>query len=166
MLMSVVETTVTPITVRVLKYDGTEYRRWRAHVARRDGSLMVLEAEFDIEVHHSQLGHIPLGTRTVEYYWLDRWYNVFRFLRDTGETRLWYCNINLPPIIEGSLITYVDLDIDVLVQTDFSYQILDLDEFERHARIFSYPPEVQESTQNALAELILRIESRQFPFNE
>ena len=62
--------------------------------------------------------------------------------------------------------TYVDLDIDVLVQTDFSYQILDLDEFERHTRVFSYPPEVQESTRNALAELILRIESRQFPFNE
>ena len=164
--MSVVEATVSPITVRVLKYDGTEYRHWSAQLARRDGSLIVLEAEFDIEVHHSQLGHIPLGTRTVEYYWLDRWYNVFRFLRDTGETRLWYCNINLPPIVEGSLITYVDLDIDVLVQTDASYQILDLDEFERHARIFSYPPEVQESTQNALAELILRIESRQFPFNE
>ena len=164
--MSVVETTVTPITVRVLKYDGTEYRHWNAQLARRDGSLMVLEAEFDIEVHHSQLGHIPLGTRTVEYYWLDKWYNVFRFLRNTGETRFWYCNINLPPIIEGSLMTYVDLDIDVLVQTDFSYQILDLDEFERHARIFSYPPEVQESTQNALAELILQIESRQFPFNE
>ena len=164
--MNAIEAPGAPITVRVLKYDGTEYRHWSAQLARRDGSLIVLEAEFDIEVHHSQLGHIPLGTRTVEYYWLDKWYNVFRFLRDTGETRFWYCNINLPPIVEDSLMTYVDLDIDVLVQTDFSYQILDLDEFERHARIFSYPPEVQESTQNALAELILRIESRQFPFNE
>ena len=159
-------TPVTPITVRVLKYDGTEHRHWTAQLAGRDGSLMILEAEFDIEVNHSQLGHIPLGTRTVEYYWLDRWYNVFRFLKDTGETRFWYCNINLPPAVEDSLMTYVDLDIDVLVQTDFSYQILDLDEFERHARIFSYPPDLQESTQNALAELILLIESRQFPFNE
>src|SRR5437763_17172670 len=166
MPMNAVETTGTPIVVRVLKYDGTQYRHWNARLARRDGPLMVLEAEFDIEVHHSQLGHIPLGTRTVEYYWLDKWYNVFRFLRDTGETRFWYCNINLPPTVEDSLMTYVDLDIDVLVQTDFSYQILDLDEFERHARIFSYPPEVQESTQNALTELILRIERRQFPFNE
>jgi len=164
--MSAIEPTVTPITVRVLKYDGTEHRHWTAQLVRRDGSLMILEAEFDIEVNHPQLGHIPLGTRTVEYYWLDKWYNVFRFLRDTGETRFWYCNINLPPTVEDSLMTYVDLDIDVLVQTDFSYKILDLDEFERHARIFSYPPELQESTQNALAELILRIESRQFPFNE
>jgi len=161
-----VEATCTPITVRVLKYDGTEYRHWNAQLARRDGPLVVLDAEFDVEVHHSQLGHIPLGTRTVEYYWLDRWYNVFRFLRDTGETRLWYCNINLPPIVEDSLITYVDLDIDVLVQTDFSYQILDLDEFDHHAQEFADPREVQESAREALAELISRIESRQFPFNE
>lgn len=157
---------VTPITVRVLKYDGTEHRHWSAQLARRDGSLMILEAEFDTEVHHSQLGHILPGTRTVEYYWLDKCYNVFRFLKDNGETRFWYCNINLPPIVADSVMTYVDLDIDVLVQADFSYQILDLDEFERHARTFSYPAELQESTRNALAELILRIESRQFPFNE
>ena len=91
---------------------------------------------------------------------------MFRFLGNAGETRLWYCNINMAPIVEGSLITYVDLDIDVLVQTDFSYQILDLEEFEHHARIFSYPEEVQESAKTALAELISRIESRQLPFNE
>src|SRR2546429_9233029 len=119
---------------------------------------MVLEAEFDIEVHHSQLGHIPPGTRTVEYYWLDKWYNVFRFLRDTGETRFCYCNINLPPIVEDSLMTYVDLDIGVLVQNDFSYPILELDEFDLPPRLFSYPPEAQDSRHNALTELVLQIE--------
>ena len=166
MPMNAAEPTGETITVRVLKYDGREYRHWTAKLVRRDRSVIVLDGEFDTEVQHSQLGHIPLGTRTVEYYWLDKWYNVFRFLGNAGETRLWYCNINTAPIVEGSLITYVDLDIDVLVQTDFSYQILDLEEFEHHARIFSYPEEVQESAKTALAELISRIESRQLPFNE
>ena len=164
--MSTVEPTGTSFTVRVLRYDGTEYRRWHARLVRRDGSLIVFEGEFDIEVQHSNLGHIPIGTRTVEYYWQDRWYNVFRFLGDTGETRLWYCNINLPPIIEDSSITYVDLDLDVMVRPDFSYQILDSDEFAHHARLFQYPRDVQESAQQALAEVISRVEGRQFPFNE
>ena len=164
--MNAVEASATPITVRVLKYDGTEYRQWQAQLVRCDGSLMVLNGEFDIEVQHSQLGHIPLGTRTVEYYWLDKWYNVFRFLGNAGETRLWYCNVNMAPIVKDSVLTYVDLDIDILVQADFSYRILDLDEFELHTRLFSYPQEVQEVAKNALAELISRIEGRQFPFNE
>ena len=166
MSMSEVEATGAPFTIRVLRYDGTEYRRWAARLVRRDGSLIVFEGEFDIEVQHVHIGHIPLGTRTVEYYWQDKWYNVFRFLGAAGETRLWYCNINLPPIIEDSTITYIDLDLDVLVQPDWSYQILDSDEFTDHARIFHYPQEVQESAQKAVTELISRVEGRQFPFNE
>jgi protein associated with RNAse G/E len=166
MSKSSVEPPGTPFTIRVLRYDGTEYRRWSATLSHRDGPLIVLEAEFDCEVQHLHLGHIPLGTRTIEYYWQDRWYNVFKFLDDAGETRLWYCNVNLPPMVEEASITYVDLDLDLIVRTDFSYQILDADEFEHHARIFGYPEEVQESAQRALNELISRIEGRQFPFNE
>jgi uncharacterized protein len=166
MTMSIDPDTGTPFTIRVLRYDGTEYRRWNVRLVRRDGSLIVFEGEFDIEVQHPHIGHISPGTRTVEYYWQDKWYNVFRFLGDAGETRFWYCNINLPPIIESSSITYVDLDLDVLVQTDGSYQILDSDEFAHHAQMFQYPPEVEESAQQALTELISRLEVRQFPFNQ
>jgi protein associated with RNAse G/E len=83
-----------------------------------------------------------------------------------GKTRLWYCNVNLPPVIDESSITYVDLDLDLIVRADFSYQILDSEEFEQHARIFGYPQEVQESAHKALTELISRIEARQFPFNQ
>jgi protein associated with RNAse G/E len=166
MSQTAVEPAGTPFTIRVLRYDGTEHRHWKARLARREGPLIVLEAEFDVEVQHLHLGHIPLGARTVEYYWQHRWYNVFRFLDDAGKTRLWYCNVNLPPIVEESSITYVDLDLDLIVRTDFSYEVLDADEFEHHARVFGYPEDVQESARNALTQLISRIESRQFPFNE
>jgi len=75
------------ITVRVLKYDGTEYRRWNARVASRDRSLLILEAEFEHDVQHHLLGEIRRGTRTIEYYWLDQCYNVFRFLKDDGHSK-------------------------------------------------------------------------------
>ena len=161
-----IEAAGTLFSIRVLRYDGTEHRHWNARLVRRDDALIVLEAEFDVEVQHLHLGHIPLGARTIEYYWRERWYNVFEFLDDAGKTRLWYCNVNLPPVISESSITYVDLDLDVIVRTDFSYQILDSEEFEQHALKFGYPQEVQESAQTALTEIISRIESRQFPFNE
>src|SRR5712692_5035468 len=72
----------TPITVCVLKYDGAEHRRWPARLAQREGALVVLDAAFEFDVQHHLLGDIQRGTRTIEYYWLDRWYNVFRFLND------------------------------------------------------------------------------------
>ncbi|MGZ8842699.1 MAG: DUF402 domain-containing protein [Pyrinomonadaceae bacterium] len=79
---------------------------------------------------------------------------------------MFYCNVNMPPKLEGGTLVYVDLDIDVLVQPDLSYEILDLEEFADHARILQYPQEVQESARKALTEIISRVEGRQFPFNE
>jgi protein associated with RNAse G/E len=152
------------ITVRVLKYDGTEYRRWKATLAQRDESLIVLDAAFADEVRHSLLGKISRGTRTIEYYWLDRWYNIFRFLESDGTTKLYYCNVNMLPEISRDILSYIDLDLDILVQPDFSYQVLDLDEFEANAARYGYTDQVKQRAHEALAELISMIETRQFPF--
>jgi protein associated with RNAse G/E len=153
------------ITVRVLKYDGTEYRRWSATLARRDESLIVLGAAFEDEVEHHLLGNIRRGTRTIEYYWFDRWYNIFRFLEIDGATKLFYCNVNMPPEISGGVLSYIDLDIDVMVRPDFSYQVLDLEEFAANAARYSYPEQVRAQTHKAVAELTSMIETRQFPFS-
>jgi protein associated with RNAse G/E len=158
--------TPADVTVRVLKYDGAEHRRWSAKLARREGSLVVLDAAFEFDVQHHLLGDIQRGTRTIEYYWLDRWYNVFRFLNVNGETRLYYCNINMPPKLEDEVLTYVDLDIDILVQPDNSYKVLDLAEFEANAERYGYPEEIKRHAHTAVDELISMAETRQFPFSE
>jgi len=163
--MSTVEITdPADVTVRVCKYDGTEYRRWNAHLVRRQGSLIVLDGEFESDVQHQLLGRIDRGTRTIEYYWLDRWYNIFWFLENNGSTRLWYCNVNMPPTLDDSVLSYVDLDIDVLVQPDLSYQVLDMDDFERNAQSFNYPAETHRHAHQAVNDLISMIETSQFPF--
>jgi protein associated with RNAse G/E len=144
------------IVVRVYKYDGREHRTWHARLAEQAGPLIVLDAVFAEEVEHDLLGKIALGTISTEYYWLDRWYNVFRF---GGR---FYCNVTKPPSFNRSVLTYVDLDIDVLVEQDFSYRILDLDDFE----IYPYPAEVKQEARHALEELLSLVEARTFPFNE
>jgi protein associated with RNAse G/E len=116
----------------------------------------VLDAVFAEEVEHDLLGRIAAGTISKEFYWLDRWYNVFRF---GGK---FYCNVTEPPSFDGSLLTYVDLDIDILVEQDFSYRILDLEDFE----LYPYPAGVKQKARQALQELISLVETRTFPFNE
>jgi protein associated with RNAse G/E len=154
------------VIVRVLKYNGTEYRRWDARITRCDDSLVVLDAEFEYAVRHEVFGEIPRGTRTAEYYWFNRWYNIFRFLKNDGSTRLWYCNISTPPTLEDGVLSYIDLDVDVLVQADFTYQVLDTDEFEENAKLFGYPDEMRREVERAIADVSSLIEARQFPFTE
>jgi protein associated with RNAse G/E len=159
-------TQANEIVVSVRKYDGHERRRWVAKVAKQEGSLFVLDAVFDEEIQHDLLGTIALGTISTEYYWLDRWYNIFRFSDPAGQLKNFYCNINEPPQFDGSTLSYIDLDIDVFVAPDLTYQILDMDDFEENARCFSYPEEVRAGAHRALAELTGLIESRSFPFNK
>jgi len=63
-------------------------------------------------------------------------------------------------------LSYIDLDIDVLVQPDLSYQVLDTDEFEVNAARYGYSDEVKTRAREGLDELTKMIESRQFPFEE
>ena len=58
-----------------------ERRRVGGGIAKQVGPLIVLDAVFDAEIQHDLLGPIALGTVSREYYWLDRWYNIFRFRR-------------------------------------------------------------------------------------
>ncbi|MGI9165842.1 MAG: DUF402 domain-containing protein [Pyrinomonadaceae bacterium] len=154
------------ITVRACKYDGSEHRRWPAKVLRQEGTLLVLDAKFDQEIQHDLLGTIALGTTSIEYYWLDRWYNIFRFAQPSGELRSYYCNVNVPPTFDGQVLSYVDLDIDILVEPDFSYRIVDLEDFELNANLYRYPSGIQTGAKRALKELVTLIETRSFPFAE
>ena len=154
------------IVVLVRKYDGREHRRWHARVAKREGSLLILDAVFEEEIEHELLGTISSGTISTEYYWLDRWYNVFRFSDKSGKLKNFYCNVNQPPSFDGRVLSYIDLDIDVLVAPDLTYKILDVDDFEENARSYGYPDHVQAKARAALAELTGLIEVRSFPFNE
>ena len=153
------------IFVSVHKYDGTEHRRWPAQIAKTVGPLLILDAVFDEEIQHDLLGTIASGTISTEYYWLDRWYNVFRFSDPDQKLKNFYCNINVPPRFDGRVLSYIDLDIDVLVEPDLTYKILDEDDFDENAEHYRYPQEVQANARVALAELIGLIESRSFPFN-
>src|SRR5688572_10244053 len=100
------------VTVIVRKYDGTEHRRWAASLVEQWESLLVLEGVFEGEVDHHLMGRINSGTKSVEYYWLDRYYNVFRLTEPAGAFRSFYCNIGTPAQLANGVLTYIDLDID------------------------------------------------------
>jgi protein associated with RNAse G/E len=154
------------ITVNSLNYDHTLRRGWQAELVRQTGNLIELVGEFGFDVDHLDLGHIKTGTVSYEYYWLDRWFNVFRFHEPTGEFRCYYCNINFPPTLENGVLAYVDLDIDLLVDASGSIRVLDLEEFEENVRSLSIPDSISQTAKKTVDELINSIEKRQFPFEE
>src|SRR5512139_646162 len=47
------------------------------------------------------------GDRFVEYYYTDRWYNIFAIHdRDDHKIKGWYCNIGMPAAFEEGIVSY------------------------------------------------------------
>jgi protein associated with RNAse G/E len=154
------------VEVRSCKYDGRVTRRWEARLVERAASLLVFDAVFTEEIQHPLLGTIVPGTLSAEYYWTDRWYSIFRFTEPAGALRNFYCNVNTQPSFDGHTLTYIDLDIDVLVAPDLSFQILDEDEFTANAALYQYPDAICVRARESVNQLIALIRERQFPFGE
>ena len=152
------------ITVISRKYDLSIRRTWRCRLLEKKEPLLVLVGEFVESVEHSDLGLIEKGTSSYEYYWLDRMSNVFRFHLPDGRLRNYYCNINLPPIFDGTTLDYVDLDIDLIVWPDRRVLTLDEDDFAANADKFNYPTELRRNVSDTLSGLKAMVEAREFPF--
>ena len=154
------------VTIISRKYDLCIQRTWNCRLVEKDGSLLKFVGEFEESVEHSDLGLIEKGTISYEYYWLDYWYNIFRFQSPNGELRNYYCNINLPPKFDGIVLDYVDLDIDLIVWPGGRIITLDEDEFEENAAKFGYPPDVRRNVLISIEQLRSLIDNREFPFTE
>jgi protein associated with RNAse G/E len=155
----------SPVTVNSRKYDLTISRSWNCELVRQEENLLVLKGVFDTEVRHPELGLISAGTTSHEFFWFDRWFNIFQFFEPDGSLRNYYGNVCMPPTFDGRVLDYVDLDIDVVVWPDRRHQILDEDEFAVNAEIWKYPEHVRQAAKHALKELLAMAADCQFPFS-
>lgn len=147
------------------KFDGRISKSWKADLLEQRDSLLIFRGIFDWEIIHPDLGVIRPGTISVEYFWLDEFFNVFKFYEPEGNFRNFYCNVCLPPTFENGVVNYVDLDIDVYISGDFSHKILDVDEFETNAVRYKYSPELKRNADNGLKKILQKLHDRDFPFD-
>lgn len=102
-------------------------------------------------------GARPLRHHCLQFFWPARWYMLSAFY-DGRALRHTYASIILPPRIEFERLSFVDLDLSVLVQPDLSYEVLTQSEFEEMAELLHYDEETRIGALMALRGLIGSIE--------
>lgn len=126
----------------------------------RDENSITLEALFDRADMPFQDVVFKTGDRFVEYYFSDRWYNIFAIHdRDDGKVKGWYCNVGMPAIIEDDVVSYVDLALDLWVSADGKQTVLDEDEFEE----LNLSDELSARAMDGLAQLKEVFKNKQTP---
>jgi len=153
------------IEVVSLEWDRSIRRKWFCELIKAEGELIELKGIFERDVEHKTLGLVEKGTVSVEYFWLDRPYNIFAFTEPNGRFRNWYCNVSLPPDLSGNTLSFVDLELDVLIWPSEAPVILDCDELEASARQHLPNRNMKVIAEEGLAKLLSHIELREYPFS-
>ncbi len=139
-----------PIIVRKLNPAGQVTFLYPGRVLERRADCIVVVAEFnrdDYPIHEIALRR---GDRFIETYYTDRWYNVYEIHdREDDRVKAWYCNIGHPAVIEESVVSYIDLALDLLVYPDGRQFVLDEDEY----AALKLAPDEQHQARLALMEL-------------
>ena len=139
--------------VRKFLYDGTPSYVWKGWVVEQDEVLVVLQAYFITEKR--DLGYIVFerGDLFIEFYYLDRWYNVFQVYSKSGQLKGWYCNITKPARLQDGELHFTDLALDLFAYPDGTSLPLDVEEFEELAAS-SYSAEDTALARAAFDELV------------
>jgi uncharacterized protein len=109
---------------------GEETIRYSAKIAGHLESGIVLDAHWNNP--RRDLGYTVFepGDHFVEYFYSDRWYNIFAIENAQTDFKGWYCNVAQPALITEEYIDQIDLLLDVWIAPDGAFQVLDEDEFQ------------------------------------
>jgi uncharacterized protein len=151
---------MTQLTVYKLDHEGNEVWQYPARILARGSHFIRLEAYFDRPDMDLGFTTFKQGDRFVEYFYSNRWYNLFAvYDRDDGRLKGWYANICRPARIEATAVRCEDLALDLWVAPDGHTILLDEAEFE------ALPLTAHERTQSQVAvqQLLRLVEERRLP---
>ncbi|MCP5097166.1 MAG: DUF402 domain-containing protein, partial [Chloroflexi bacterium] len=103
-------------TVYKLDENGREVLNYPATLLERSETHIKLEAFFSRDNMDLGFAVFKKKDRFVEYFYTDRWYNIFAIYdRDDGQFKGWYCNICRPSVVGETAVYCEDLALDFWV---------------------------------------------------
>ena len=148
--------------MRVHKLDerGNEVITYEAEIEERLPDGVQLAARWERPAMN--LGYVifETGDHFTEWYFSDRWYNIFEIASPDGTLKGWYCNVAAPATIEEHDLYCRALLLDLWVAPDGATRVLDEDEFAASA----LDDATREQARDGLAALQRLVADRQGPF--
>src|SRR5260370_17759698 len=95
------------ITVIKLNPLGEAKVRYQGEVAEHLAHGLIIQASWQQSARDLGYTRFEPGDRFIEYYYTDRWFNIFDISTAGGTRKGWYCNITVPARIYPDHIEHV-----------------------------------------------------------
>lgn len=152
---------MSAITIIKCDAQGREALRYSGEAVARGATWICVRAPFTFSDRDLGYIHLRRGDLFIEWFYADRWYNIFR-VEDgaSGQLKGWYCNLTRPARIEDDVVCADDLALDFFVGPDFTALLLDEEEY----AALDLAAEERASVAAALDELRALVSERRGPF--
>lgn len=134
-------------------YDATLRGSWQAYRLNENtqlGDEAPIDTTMDtirVWLPKGTLMHWTTGTRPLRYnclqvFWPQCWYMLSAFYHERSLIHT-YATIIQPTHLHLDRVSYIDLDLSVLIKPDLTYEVLTRAEFEHAAELFDYSDETR-----------------------
>ncbi|MGL4521954.1 MAG: nucleoside tri-diphosphate phosphatase [Bacilli bacterium] len=150
------------IQIHSYKHNGLIHRIWEDTVVLKATNSYIICANDRSLVTESDGRTWITREPAICFFHTKYWFNIIGMIREDGV--YYYCNVSSPFVYDDEALKYIDYDLDVKVFPDFTFLLLDEDEYERHSEEMNYPSEIDPILRRHVAELKHWLENRKGPF--
>ena len=152
------------IQIVSLKHDRRFHRRWVQNEVLYSDDHMVVGGN-NRTVVEEKTKTFRTKEPAIFLFYIQYWFNIVIIYKRPTDF-YFYCNICSPFTYHKQTLQYIDYDIDIIVDKNFSFKIVDEREFVLNSSRMNYPEEVQRKVKEHLIVLQRWIREKRDPFNE
>ena len=146
------------------KHDKTLHRVWKSEMILEENEDFIIVANKKTRVIEANGRFWYTKEPSVSFFFKHHWFNVIGIMKK-GEI-CYYCNLSSPILYDDEALKYIDYDLDIKVNSDFTYNILDMNENNRNQELMNYSDEIKKILFLEMNKLKEKIENREFPFEK
>ena len=151
------------IYIQSFKHDGSLHRTWAKGYVMEANEKRIVCVTNKTWVSESDGRRWVTREPAIYFFYPDKWFNVISMIRKTGI--YYYCNIASPSIYDGESLKNIDYDLDLKVNPQYGWTILDEDEYVEHGIEMGYSEELKKAIEKGLDQVIELVADRNSPFD-
>jgi len=152
------------IKLESFKHDHSLHRIWEEVTILEETDEFIVAANRRTKVIEANGRFWFTKEPSVSFFFKNHWYNVIGIIKPNGAS--FYCNISSPVLYDEEAMKYIDYDLDIKVLPDFTYTVLDRNEYRKHQKQMQYSDQICRIIEAELQNLKDRIEARKDPFRQ
>lgn len=154
-----------PIRLQAYKPNGKPHMSWSTEFFAQSGEWILTHTPQATSVrHHTKDLTYIMQHSCFGIFNMKEFYNSFIDLNVDGSFKMLYINIATPAVLQNDVISWTDLELDIVRQRGKLAEIIDEDEFEEAKAAGVLSLELANKAKEVTADLIKIVDKGNFPF--